>query len=52
VRHIRNSRGSVFLLCRRADADPRFSRYPPLPVSRCSGFAPRGEAAGCDDASS
>lgn len=52
VRQIRNNRGSVFLLCRRGDTDPRFSRYPPLPVTRCSGFEPRGKAADCDNASS
>lgn len=34
----RNRRGSTFWRCRRADADPRFRRYPPLPVTRCDGF--------------
>ena len=38
VRRIRNARGSVFHYCRRADADPRFARYPALPVVRCAGF--------------
>jgi len=33
-----NRRGSVFWRCLRADSDPGFLRYPPLPVERCSGF--------------
>jgi hypothetical protein len=39
-REIRNRRGSVFLLCRRSHDDPRFRRYPPLPVFACPGFEP------------
>ena len=39
ARTIRSHRGSLFLLCRRADSDERFQRYPPLPVLRCPGFA-------------
>jgi len=33
-----NRRGSVFWRCRRAETEPRFLRYPPLPVVRCDGF--------------
>ena len=33
----RSARGSRFWRCGRADADPSFRRYPPLPVDRCSG---------------
>jgi hypothetical protein len=33
-----NRRGSTFWRCRRADHDPRYLRYPPLPVARCDGF--------------
>lgn len=44
VRRIASGKGSVFLLCRRAAADPRFARYPAQPVLRCSGFA-EGERA-------
>jgi hypothetical protein len=29
-----------FWRCRRADSDPAYRRYPPLPVLRCAGFAP------------
>jgi len=39
AKRIRNSRGSVFHLCLRADDDPTFSRYPRLPVLLCSGYA-------------
>ncbi len=33
-----NPRGSRFWRCRLAESDPRFRRYPPLPVVRCDGF--------------
>ena len=35
---IRNDRGSRFYLCRMSATDPRFAKYPPLPVRRCEGF--------------
>jgi hypothetical protein len=35
---ITNSRGSTFYLCRRAESDPAFARYPQLPVRECRGF--------------
>lgn len=41
VRRIENRRGSVFLLCELADRDPRFARYPRLPVLECPGFRAR-----------
>jgi len=34
------ARGSEFWRCRLADRDPRFLRYPPLPVIECPGHAP------------
>ena len=34
----RAARGSRFVLCERSRTDPRFPRYPPLPVLRCAGF--------------
>jgi hypothetical protein len=40
---IRNDRGSRFYLCRLAASDPRFAKYPSLPVRRCSGFVPSPE---------
>ena len=36
----RSARGGTFWRCLRADEDPGFLRYPPLPVRRCAGFAP------------
>lgn len=52
-RHARvvvSGRGSRFVLCERSRLDPRFPRYPPLPVVRCVGFeeAPREGLAGSD----
>ena len=35
---IRNTRGSEFSLCLRARTDPRYRKYPPLPVMACPGF--------------
>jgi hypothetical protein len=29
---------SVFVRCALADRDPRFARYPPLPVVECEGW--------------
>ncbi|HMB52233.1 MAG TPA: hypothetical protein VKU40_02880 [Thermoanaerobaculia bacterium] len=34
------SKRSVFVLCGRAADDPRFLRYPPLPVAACAGYEP------------
>ncbi len=38
-------RGAVFFRCARADTDPRFLRYPPIPVRACAGFEPMPEEA-------
>ena len=40
--HARTVRGArtQFWLCRLADTDPRFPRYPRLPVTSCSGHRP------------
>jgi hypothetical protein len=35
-----SARGSTFWRCARADDDPRYRRYPPLPVSECAGHEP------------
>jgi len=37
-RAIANRRGSVFFRCARAEEDPRFVRYPQLPVQSCVGY--------------
>jgi hypothetical protein len=46
VRVVRNRRGSTFYRCARADTDPTFPRYPPLPVLACRGY----EASACPGA--
>ena len=38
VRRVETERGSVFYRCARAATDPRFRKYPPLPVVRCEGY--------------
>lgn len=41
---VRNTRGSVFSLCRRSREDPEFPRYPRIPVRDCRGYEPRPDA--------
>jgi len=38
VRVIRSDRESEFLLCRYAAEDPRYPKYPRLPVLACAAF--------------
>lgn len=38
-----NRRGSRFYLCERSTTDPRFPKYPPLPVLECPGYEEREE---------
>lgn len=40
ARRVTSSRGSVFYLCRRAETDPAYPKYPPLPRLRCAGYEP------------
>jgi len=42
-RVIKNDRGNTFYLCWLAASDPRFPKYPRLPVWQCAGYAPRPE---------
>lgn len=42
----RTARGSAFWRCLRADTDPRFPRYPRIPVLACPGYEPRGPREG------
>jgi len=35
---IESSKGSVFLLCELSKSDPRFPKYPRLPMLSCSGY--------------
>jgi len=41
VQVVTSARGSRFYLCRLSFTDPRFPRYPPLPVLQCEGFSER-----------
>ncbi len=38
ARIIGNRRGSQFYLCQFSEIDPRFAKYPRLPVVQCVGF--------------
>lgn len=38
VQVITSARGSTFYRCRLSAVDPRFPKYPRLPVIACSGF--------------
>lgn len=38
VKVIKSAKGSFFLMCRLAQTDPRFEKYPPLPVLQCLGY--------------
>ncbi|HTY58179.1 MAG TPA: hypothetical protein VMF59_05150 [Bacteroidota bacterium] len=40
AQEVKNARGSMFLLCGLSATDPRFPRYPRLPVHACTGFLP------------
>jgi len=41
ARVITSDRGSQFLRCQFSDVDPRYPRYPALPVRRCAALTPR-----------
>jgi hypothetical protein len=43
ARRIESDRGSVFFLCERALTDPRFQKYPRLPLLTCEGYEKAGE---------
>jgi hypothetical protein len=45
ARRVTSARGSVFLLCRRAESDPAYPRYPQLPRLACPGYEPEPSAA-------
>jgi len=38
ARRVESSRGSLFLLCELSRSDPRFTKYPRLPVLSCPGY--------------
>ncbi|HUF75834.1 MAG TPA: hypothetical protein VMM35_06130 [Longimicrobiales bacterium] len=35
-----SGKGSRFHFCERSKTDPRYPKYPPLPVLRCAGWEP------------
>ena len=41
VQVITSDRGARFFLCRLSLTDPRFPKYPPIPVVECIGYVPR-----------
>jgi len=40
VRVVETRKGSRFFLCQLSETDPRFPKYPRIPVLRCHGFTP------------
>ena len=38
MRRVESDRGSIFYMCDLAASDPRFAKYPRLPVIECSGY--------------
>ncbi|PYM41996.1 MAG: hypothetical protein DME12_09535 [Candidatus Rokuibacteriota bacterium] len=45
ARSVTSARGSTFVLCGRSAFDPRFPKYPALPVLRCEGVEPERDPA-------
>jgi hypothetical protein len=41
ARAVTTKRGARFTLCSRSEQDPRYDRYPRLPVTACRGHEPR-----------
>jgi hypothetical protein len=41
AKEMSNDRGSVFLLCLLSRTDPRYAKYPRLPVLQCEGYEPK-----------
>ncbi len=48
VRVITSDRGSRFIMCELSKTDPRFRRYPALPVVACEGYERRESGTGAD----
>jgi hypothetical protein len=40
AQRVTSAKGSVFWLCGRSADDPRFAKYPRLPVLSCPGYEP------------
>jgi hypothetical protein len=41
ARRIESARGSLFILCNLSHTDPRFPKYPRLPILSCDGYNPK-----------
>jgi hypothetical protein len=41
ARVITSDRGAEFVMCGKSKEDPRFTRYPRLPVRQCGGYDPK-----------
>jgi hypothetical protein len=39
----RSDRGSVFFYCRKSETDPRYDKYPQVPVLSCPGYERDGD---------
>lgn len=52
VKMVKSAKGSTFVMCGLAKTDPRFMKYPPLPVLRCGGFVAEPDEEPNEDASS
>jgi len=46
AQQITSARLSTFVRCGLSATDPRFPKYPQLPVARCEGFRPAPDLAG------
>jgi hypothetical protein len=49
VKRVGSSKSSVFYLCRLSETDPRFRKYPPLPMLQCAGYERAASAADVGD---
>jgi hypothetical protein len=38
ARRVESDRRSLFFMCERSKNDPRYAKYPPLPVIQCPGY--------------
>ena len=45
MRIVDTRKGSRFYLCELSETDPRFRKYPPTPVLRCTGYGQVDEEA-------
>jgi hypothetical protein len=44
VKIVETRKGSRFYLCTLSEVDPRFPKYPGIPVLRCAGYTPAESA--------